>query len=340
MGNNTVKKPATGFSLIEIMVALVLSSVILIGVFTIMTSSKRTYALQAELAKLQENARFAMEEIAYNLRMAGYAGCSQKLPTNAPGINLVDRGIVEFNNQNGRYTRRKGSTIDSTPKLSSQLTITFLDGELAPSKNIYNLQELLPGLYSLVKGNEPFLDPNDPVTVDRVSKMMDPNNIYPQELFLSNCRQAIRCAPNENRCLLKNLMGNLTTGNPRIKITYPFRGPIQIFSATNSIVFEVGFFTKDNGQKSFGLFSSTDNSNYDLLIEGVRAMNIDQRDNPIAPEAKPVVDIELLMRTTEPRYDIGSQAKTLNLGGFPTFKPEEGYRYRLWLTSVYLRNNK
>jgi prepilin-type N-terminal cleavage/methylation domain-containing protein len=65
---------AQGFSLTEIMVALLISSILMYGVMTIMSSGKRTYALQSELAELYDNARFVMEDITFTLRMAGFKG--------------------------------------------------------------------------------------------------------------------------------------------------------------------------------------------------------------------------------------------------------------------------
>jgi type IV pilus assembly protein PilW len=69
------KKLPRGFTLTEIMVALVISTILMAGVLTIMSSSKRTYALQSELSDLQENARFVMDEFSREIRMAGYLGC-------------------------------------------------------------------------------------------------------------------------------------------------------------------------------------------------------------------------------------------------------------------------
>ncbi len=64
-----------GFSLIELMVALVIGLILLGGLVTVMANSKKGYTMQNDLARIQENARFAMEFIRRDLRMAGYLGC-------------------------------------------------------------------------------------------------------------------------------------------------------------------------------------------------------------------------------------------------------------------------
>jgi type IV pilus assembly protein PilW len=79
-------KQHSGFTLIELMVASLLSIMILGGVLTLMSSNKRTYTQQADQAELQENARFALQFITRGLRMGGYFGCTNKP---IPGVNGV-----------------------------------------------------------------------------------------------------------------------------------------------------------------------------------------------------------------------------------------------------------
>ena len=65
-----------GVSLIELMVAVTISSVLLLGVGTVYTSSKRGYVVQEEFSTLQENARVAMKFLVSDIRMAGFVGCA------------------------------------------------------------------------------------------------------------------------------------------------------------------------------------------------------------------------------------------------------------------------
>jgi type IV pilus assembly protein PilW len=64
-----------GFSLVEMMVALVLGLVLIAGIGQLFLSANRTYMLQDELSRIQENARFAIDLISRDIRMAGYTGC-------------------------------------------------------------------------------------------------------------------------------------------------------------------------------------------------------------------------------------------------------------------------
>ncbi|MFA1726944.1 PilW family protein [Xanthomonas nasturtii] len=65
-----------GISLIELMIALVIGLVLLLGVIQVFAASKAAYRLSEGLARTQENARFAMDYLQRDLRMAGHFGCA------------------------------------------------------------------------------------------------------------------------------------------------------------------------------------------------------------------------------------------------------------------------
>jgi type IV pilus assembly protein PilW len=62
----------SGFSLIELMIAMVLGLVLVGALINTFISSNRTYRVQEGLAQSQESARFALEILGQELRMAGY----------------------------------------------------------------------------------------------------------------------------------------------------------------------------------------------------------------------------------------------------------------------------
>ncbi len=67
----------SGFTLVEMMVALAVSLVVLLGVGQVFVNSKRTAALQDEQAGIQENGRFALHTLQEEILRAGYLGCGQ-----------------------------------------------------------------------------------------------------------------------------------------------------------------------------------------------------------------------------------------------------------------------
>ncbi|HID48947.1 MAG TPA: hypothetical protein EYP40_04910, partial [Chromatiales bacterium] len=68
-----------GVTLVELMIAMVISLLVLLGVATVYSSSKRSYKVQEEMARLQENARYAFASMAGDITEAGFAGCNPKL---------------------------------------------------------------------------------------------------------------------------------------------------------------------------------------------------------------------------------------------------------------------
>lgn len=70
-----------GVSLVEIMVALTVGLVLIAGVGQIYLSSKQTYRVQDAQSRLQENARYALELLTNDIRMAGFMGCISRVPS-------------------------------------------------------------------------------------------------------------------------------------------------------------------------------------------------------------------------------------------------------------------
>lgn len=71
-----IEKNQIGFTLVELLVSMAIGLFLVTGVISVMLDSKENFLLEQELAYIQENARFAMDELAYDVRMAGYTGCS------------------------------------------------------------------------------------------------------------------------------------------------------------------------------------------------------------------------------------------------------------------------
>jgi len=82
-------RQSRGFSLTELLVAMVIGLLLLAGLVALMLSSQKNYAQQDYSARLQENARFAMQFLSYDIRMAGYYGCSNDI-VNDDSVGAVD----------------------------------------------------------------------------------------------------------------------------------------------------------------------------------------------------------------------------------------------------------
>lgn len=83
LANNPSDSRQRGVTLIELMVALVIGSILLIGAISVFSDSRRMFRTSETIARLQENARFALDTIEPDIRAAAYWGL-------ANGYTLVD----------------------------------------------------------------------------------------------------------------------------------------------------------------------------------------------------------------------------------------------------------
>lgn len=71
----TVCRVQRGFTLVEMLVALALGLAVLIGLSSVYVAAKQSFRFQETSGRLQEDATFALDLIARDLRMAGFGGC-------------------------------------------------------------------------------------------------------------------------------------------------------------------------------------------------------------------------------------------------------------------------
>ena len=138
-------KKVFGFTLVEVMVALVISSILMLGVIQIFSASKQSSKVNEALARVQENARFAMESILTDLRNAGYVGCSPDL--NSFVNPAVDPDIFNLSTATGgwEYTAQDTFPGGATYVADNPINVSATANEWS-SKNNGNLPTGLVGL--------------------------------------------------------------------------------------------------------------------------------------------------------------------------------------------------
>ena len=96
-----------GFGLIEIMVAMTLGLILLLGVTSLIATNNATYRLTDNMGKVQENSRFLKNLLNKDLRMVGYKGCATRQNititntlNNSSDLayNFSDDGLVGYDN--------------------------------------------------------------------------------------------------------------------------------------------------------------------------------------------------------------------------------------------------
>jgi len=116
-----------GFSLIELMIAMLLGMILLGGVFQVFVATKNGQRLQNSMAEVQENGRYAIHFLRENILMAGFSSISP--------IDAFDPTTISDNNLNDQITIRFQSTTDclGSPLLPAENGIAinrlFVDAE-------------------------------------------------------------------------------------------------------------------------------------------------------------------------------------------------------------------
>ncbi len=121
-----MRKNQHGLSLIELMIALLIGTLLVMGLMQVFGASRAAYQLSQGMARVQENGRFAMDYLERDIRMAGHFGC------------VNDQGRKQGNNLLGLHV--SGAALNFDVSISGyEATGT------APSNTAVNLAGLTAG---------------------------------------------------------------------------------------------------------------------------------------------------------------------------------------------------
>jgi type IV pilus assembly protein PilW len=357
-----------GLSLIEIMVALTLSLVLTAGVITIFVNNKQSYRIQEASARLQENARFAINLLEQDIHQARFLGCNgrAKADIEAEFINVLDPNgsdiYLNFKNPVQGLEALNG-TAWSPAALPSGLT-TAVGGS-----DIFVLRRAIGMIRELTAGQGASAAP--------LPIAPTPNNPIPQfsNMLVSSCeRSAIFQVTNADAATTGSVAHAATTGpNGQGNWTGAFtnRG-----SPGNGIDFKSGdiltrvnatalFIGRNPASGELGLWQSDGSPNPELLIEGVASMQVRYgvggddgsqavtryvtADNVTDWGGVRTVEVSLLMQSSSPNAADRNVLDTPQTWVFPsqndepnqakrmTFGPDRRLR-RVFTTVVALRN--
>ncbi len=142
----------TGFSLIEVMVAIAISSILILGVTELFSSSFMSGRNNSELARMQENGRLAMEVIGTDIRFAGLQACMSSMK-DIP----IDNAVALANDQKSITLRFTDPAHCSSANAALQtVTYSFANNRLYKTKDSGAAQPLLDdvtGSFSLIPDN-------------------------------------------------------------------------------------------------------------------------------------------------------------------------------------------
>jgi len=340
-----------GFTLVEIMVAVVISLVLLSGVIQIFLSSKQTYRFGEAISRLQESGRFAIDMMSHDIRMAGYQGCADlgTVPTTiiskvAPTGNINQDAIQgwEFDGTNWGPT--------------SPVKPADIASKALANSDVFSIQHAFD-LGIQLTGN---MTPNNA----NIQIASDPIGIQSGDiLIISDCETVdIFTTQGVSNNAGKKTISHPASFNISTKLSKPYGSDAKVYAYAWYVYF-IGDTSRTNrrGESILALYRRDIKGNIDEVVEGVENMQITYgeradngniryvaADNGTLDVTKIVsVRIGLLLQSIESVND-GSDTTTYNVagvsigpagGGGITHAKDKRLR-RVFVTTVKLRNRR
>lgn len=130
-----------GFSLVELMIAMVLGLVVMGAAFAIFMSNQNTYRANEGLNRIQESARAAVEMMSRDIRAAGGSACSNlstMVTTDASSVNL-DRNFVSGSET--ELTVVSGSELAYAAESVSSNSVTLSADDLDAASDVFDVSD-------------------------------------------------------------------------------------------------------------------------------------------------------------------------------------------------------
>ena len=141
-----------GFSLIEIMIALLIGLILAVAVGQVLLSNREAYKTQDDLSRMQEDARFALETMSRAIRMAGYKGNGSTAVFANPTLDGTDAGTA--NGSDSLIVRFAGSDKLGVPGTADGSVVDCLGNGVPLNTISYNQFYIAP---DPANNNEPSL---------------------------------------------------------------------------------------------------------------------------------------------------------------------------------------
>ncbi len=324
----TIKIKSNGLSLIELVVAMAISSILAIGIVKMYSASKNSFLVQKDSSKLQESGRFVFDMLISDLRRTGYYGYNPGVDTvsgtAAPIKNnntcpkdatwglMLDRRIVGMNDPVVPY-----ACIAADYVAGDVLAVHYVDGrnEVALEKERYYLRSSFKSarVFHGAQSNDPLNTINDgtPESTGRLRAFA---------YYIGNSGRFCRF--------------NDANKNP-IPIPTLYRESLNEEGLPNRQEVAAGI---ENIQFKYGVDTNNDQS-----VNQYFDSQLISNDITVTPNWNQVVAVRfwILARASCPSVvepNIQRQFKTYTMGDFPPFTPRDNFKRQLFTSTVALRN--
>jgi type IV pilus assembly protein PilW len=327
------RKRITGFTLVEMMIAMTISTVLLGGVIEVFLASKQAYRLQESQARMQENARFLFAILSNSIRQAGYTGCNSRKPgaiTNT--LNNASDHAYRFGTALEGY---EAETSSWSPTVDAAITSPLVGNDIIVIRG---------ALDSGIRVVTPFMN-----TSSASLRVTSGNDLEQEDIVMvTDCSAAsilqISNATPSSGSLVHNTGNVVSPSNATSNLGKIYRDDAEIIKMeTRAYYIRTGANGLPAIYQRIGLNAAEE------LIEGVEGMQIlygEDTDNDsnsdrflsadqVDMEEVVAVRISILLQSITDALTTGSQSYTFN---GTTVTPTDHRVRRVFTTTIALRN--
>ena len=190
-------KNATGFTLTELMVAMVITMVVLAAVTTTFMAQAKFYNAQEQINEMQQNARGALDIITRELKMAGYKpnggtfdGVTYSTAQLMVQADLDSSGTIStsssgneqityaYDNANKQITRKIGAgTVEVLADNITAFTFSYFDGTGAATTTSANVRQVKVDITAKTAKPDPNYAANNGYRTYQLTATITPPNL-------------------------------------------------------------------------------------------------------------------------------------------------------------------
>jgi type IV pilus assembly protein PilW len=346
----TPRQALRGFSLVEIMVSMTIGLVLLAGLVAVFSGSKQSARVHSSMATLQEGARFALDAMERDVRMAGFHGCLSSIQspyTTQPVVNTIADPDVYENDFNLPLQGYSATASGWVPTLDP--LIEALHPEPSSTGDVITVRipvgESYPVSAVMASGSAAV-----PVVMPAVAPVdLQP----PAAVIVSDCYAA---AAFRVTAVVAGELEHAATANATTDLGHAF-GPDAMVSRAQAITYYVGASSYAPTDTETSLWRVAGTSAPEELVDGVEALRIlygedvstppdfvadwfVRADQIHAEDMSGVVSvtIELLMRSLESRVTLSAEGPATYFDGTRQSAPADRRLRRSYRSTVMLRN--
>jgi len=320
---NSDNKRQSGFTLVEIMVAMLLSLILGVAIVTVFVNNSHSFSQDDNVMRMQDDARFALQQIAFDLSMAGHYAELLSPEAVTPdtsltiGLDCGPAGVTNWSYLTTQPATGESLSVIGIDNVTSAQVVAghacFLADEVAPGTDVVSIKRVAGAEAAVFRNGGVYLRTNGTVGL-----------LYRQPL----------------------------TGTPAVSIALPrteweYRPAIYYI---RQYAYDLGDNIPTLCRKVLGgagpsmLTECIATSIEDLQLEYGIDTNGDGNPNtymsaPTLTDLQTVVSarIHLLARTTD--IDVRhTNEKTFSIGNAPDYTPNDSFHRRVYSTTVAIQN--